>query len=86
MNRQPDPAIVRAVLAKHHDGDQPTACETCVLADALTSEQHATHDYATETRRLRQRLTTWADNVTPELGYSGAHIQHMITSILEATQ
>ncbi len=36
MTRQPDPAIVRAVLAKHHDGDQPTACETCVLADEIS--------------------------------------------------
>ncbi len=53
---QPDPAIVRAILAKHDDNDRPSACETCVLADDLRITEATLADYAGETMRIRVEI------------------------------
>jgi len=56
MTTQPNPATVRAILAKHHDGDRPAACETCVLADELANNEAILAAHAGETMRIRVEI------------------------------
>ena len=46
------------------------------------SDSEALDHYRTETARLRQTFTTWAETVDPTLGYSGRWIADMATKIL----
>ncbi len=72
MTPQPDPATVRAVLAKHrHDNDRPAACETCVLADELA--------------RINTLATRLIADTNPQLGYSGRWVTDIVNKILTGT-
>lgn len=69
MTPQRDPATVRAVLNKHtNDNDRPSACETCCLADEL--------------RRIHTLTQRWANDINPQLGYSGRWVLDMANKIL----
>lgn len=81
---QPDPATVRAVLAKHAD-DKPCACETCVLIDHVRYTEATLVDHASETRRIRELMTRWHDATDPQLGYSGRWVRDMLNKILTGT-
>ena len=81
---QPDPATVRAVLAKHDD-DKHCACETCVLIDHVRYTEATLVDHASETCRIRELIARWANDINPQLGYSGRWVQEMLNKILTGT-